>query len=168
MFRETASARRRRILDLGGAEPESFAFYNRIGGQICVLDTVNRLAAVQPYSLSAELPEAAQDFQFDICLFWDSLNFLDGPALRKFGMDLSTRIHRQTRVHLFAAYTPIRAFQSNRYAPLDFRNLATKPRNHLVPHAHSKRDIDKALIGLRAAHTLLRPGNRLEMLLVPS
>ena len=154
-----------KILDLGAAEPESFAFYNRVRGQICILDTVSRLSNTQSYSLSRELPERAKDFQFDICLLWDCLNYLDGPTLRKFGMDLSTHLHRRTRVHLIAAYTPIRSFQAYRYAPLNFGNLKIKPRDHLVPHAHSKSQVDKALFGLRAAHTLLRPGNRLEMML---
>ncbi len=170
VFEGIAPATGLKILDLGAAEPESVTFYNRVGGQICLLDTIDQLRNnnKQPYALRRELPERAKDCQFDICLLWDCLNYFNGPALRKFGKELSNHIHRHTRVHLFAAYTPIRAFQSHRYALLNFRNLTIKPRDHLVPWAHPKSEVDKALVDLRPAHTVLRPGNRLEMTLIAS
>ncbi len=157
-----------KILDLGSAEPESIAFYSRVGGQICVLDTVNQLSSRKPYSLIRELPRQAKDMRFDICLLWDCLNYLDGRALMKFGMELSAHIHRHTRAHAIAAYTPTRAFRSYRYGLLNVQNLIIKSRNQLTPHSHPKTKMDKALIGLRTTQTLLRAGNRLEMMLVTS
>ena len=154
------------ILDLGSAESESIDFYNHFLAQICIADLVNERDPGQGWQIDQELPDQARGMHFDVCLLWDCPNFLDKHSLREFGQDLASRFHANTRVHAIAAYTSAWAFEAYRYSMLDYDRIVIKPRSGNVPHPHSQTDIEKALPGFRIQRVVLRPGNRLELLLL--
>ena len=118
-----------------------------------------------PPSLDKCLPDGARGLCFDVCLLWDSLNHLQRDAMRKFAQDVVGCLHEGTRLHAIAAYTPNWAFDAHRYGIIEQDRLAIKPRSRTVPHPHSQTEIEKALPGYRIQRTVLRPGNRLELLL---
>ncbi len=166
MFKGLDPARRLNILDLGSAEPESIAFYHHYFARICITNAVDEWASGVAPNLGEGLPEQARGLCFDICLLWDSMNYLGGDAMREFARDLADYLHKGTRIHVIAAYSPAWAFDAHRYGILDWGRLLIKPRSRAVPYPHSQTAIERALPGFRIRHTVLKPGNRLELLLL--
>ncbi len=158
-------AKRLNILDLGSAVPESFSFYHRYWARICIVDAINEWTSGIATDLSDIVPDRARGLCFDICLLWDSLNYLSTEAMNDFARDISGYLHAGTRIHAIAAYTPAWAFDAFRYGIDDHDRIVIKPQARTVPHPHSQSDIERALPGYRIQHTVLRPGNRLELLL---
>ena len=165
VFRGFTSSRRLNILDLGSAEPESVAFYHHYFARICVTNTVDEWASGNSPSLFEALPEVAKALCFDVCLLWDSLNHLDSIVMKDFAKEIVGYLHEGSRIHAIAAYAPHWAFDAHRYGILDHDRIAIKPRGWTVPHPHSQTEIEKALPGFRIQRTVLRTGNRLELLL---
>ena len=158
--------KRLNILDLGSAEPESVAFYHRFFARICITNAVDEWAAGVSPNLYEALPEPAKGLCFDICLLWDSLNYLHGDVMKEFAQDVVGYLHKGTRIHAITAYTPSLAFDAHRYGILDHCRMAIKPTSRTVPHPHSQTEIERVLPGFHIQRTVLKPGNRLELLLV--
>ena len=165
VFAGFAPSRQINILDLGSAEPESVAFYQRYDARVCIINVVDELAAGFSSSLYEILPDSAKGICFDICLCWDCLNFLSKPAMADFARDIAGYLHQGSRIHAIAAYTPSRALDACRYAIDDHDRILIKPRSRTVPHPHAQTGIERALPGFRIQRTVLRAGNRLELLL---
>lgn len=158
-------SKRLSILDFGSSEPESVAFYNRYDATICIVNLIDEWTSANPSSLFDIMPDGAKGLCFDICLLWDSLNYLRADAMQDFAQDVAGFLHEGSRIHAIAAYAPTWAFDACRYAIDDHDRIVVKPRSQTVPHPHSQIEIERALPGFRIQHTLLRPGNRLELLL---
>lgn len=156
------------ILDLGSAEPESVSFFHRYDARICITNAIDEWASGNTPTLFEIVPDRAKGLCFDICLLWDSLNYLGTDAMNEFAQDISGYLHAGSRIHAIAAYAPSWAFDAYRYAIDDHDRIVIKPRAQTVPHPHSQTEIERALPGYRIQHTLLRPGNRLELLLAHS
>lgn len=165
VFKGLDATKRLNLLDLGSAEPESIAFYHGYHARICVTNSVDEWSSGTAPNLSEELPECARELRFDVCLFWDSLNHLGSAAMKEFAHNVTGYLHEGSRIHAIAAYTPAWAFDAHRYGILDQHRIAIKPSTGSVPHPHSQTEIEKALPGYRIQRTVLRPGNRLELLL---
>ena len=159
------SSRRLNVLEFGSAEPKSIAFYHRYFARICIIDAIEDWASESRSSLFDLVPEPARGLCFDVCLLWDSLNYLSSDALTEFAQDIAGYLHNGSRIHAICAFTPTRTFGANRYAIQDRNELAITPRSRSVPHPHPQTEIEKTLRGFRIQHTVLRPGNRLELLL---
>ena len=166
VFRGFEPSRRLSILDLGSAEPESIAFYHHYFASICVANAVDEWASGGSPILFETLPEPARELCFDVCLLWDSLNHLASAVMKDFAREVVGYLHEGSRIHAIAAYTPHWAFDAHRYGILAHDRIAIKPGLTTVPHPHSQTEIEKALPGFRIQRTVLRPGNRLELLLV--
>ena len=165
MFAGFDPSQRLNILDLGSAEPESVAFYNRYDAKICIINMIDDWTTGRPSNLFDLMPDGAKGLCFDICLLWDTLNYLHADAMRDVAQDIAGYLHEGSRIHAIAAYAPTWAFDAYRYGIDDHDRIVAKSRSQTVPHPHSQIEIEKALPGFRIQHTLLRPGNRLELLL---
>ena len=159
------ASQRINILDLGSAEPESVAYYHRYDARICIVNILDEWASGQRANLFDIVPDRAKGLCFDVCLLWDSLNYLRDSAMVDFAQDIAGYLHEGSRIHAIAAYTPAWAFDAYRYAIDDQDQIVLKPRSRTVPHPHSQTEIERAMPGFRIQHTVLRPGNRLELLL---
>lgn len=164
-FGDIDLSRRLNVLDFGSAEPESVAFYHRYYARICIVNAVDAWGSASTSSLFDLVPARARGLCFDVCLLWDSLNYLTGEAMATFAQELAGYLHKRSRIHAIGAYTPDWAFDANRYAIEDPNRIVIKPRSGSVPHPHSQTEIEKALPGCRIRRAVLRPGNRLELLL---
>lgn len=165
MFGGYDPSQRLNILDLGSAEPESVDFYHRFDARICIVNVIDEWASGKASDLFDIVPDSARGLCFDICLLWDSLNYLNTARLTDFTQDIAGYLHEGSRIHAIAAYTPAWAFDAHRYAIGDQNRIVVKPGSRTVPHPHSQTEIERAMPGYRIQHTVLRPGNRLELLL---
>jgi len=164
VFRGYRRSQRLNILDLGAAEPESMAYYQGYNVRVCIADIVGELSSGHPPNLDC-VPERAKHLLFDVCLLWDSLSHLDNATMAQFARDITARLHEASRIHAIAAYSPNRPLAAYRYA-IDLQDrIIIKPRSRNVPHPRSQTEIERLFPGLRIRHTVLRRGNRLELML---
>ena len=98
------SGRTLTVLDVGSAMPETVSFFS---GTRCRLvfadlfdDVCGGTAQAPPSAWWQERFERglalAPGSRFDLCLFWDALNFLDAPALRALSSALQPFMHKDS------------------------------------------------------------------------
>ena len=61
---------------------------------------------------SLDFPKSTR---FDLCLFWDFLNYLDDKALRALNTALTPHLHKTTRAHAFTVRTLETSFANQQY-----------------------------------------------------
>ena len=111
------------------------------------------------------MPDSAKGLRFDVCLLWDTLNHLRGAGMKEFLRQFVGCVHEGSRIHAIAAYSSAWAFDAHRYGIISHDEIAIKPSSGPVPYPHSQTEMDKALPDFHIQRTVLRPGNRLELLL---
>ncbi len=165
VFKGFDRSKRLNILDLGSAEPQSIAFYHHFFARICVVDAVDQWTSSAAPSLLESMPDDARGLRFDVCLLWDTLSHLTGADMAKVAAEMAGCLHEGSRIHAIAAYTSAWAFDAHRYGIISHREIAINPSTGPVPHPHSQTEIERALPDFHIKRTVLRPGNRLELLL---
>ena len=126
------------ILDLGSPSPQTVSYFNRFRCQVYFADLVEQVAGDAFDEPELDIPEGVR---FDICLFWDTLSYVDAPALRKVAARLATHIDTETRGHGFVAFSPASSFSCCRFRIEDTHQPARGaglrsrfPRTHLEGH----------------------------------
>ena len=107
------------------------------------------------------------DTRFDICLFWDFLNYLTAPYLRAFSRALRPYIHPGTIAHGFGVLNTSTTLKNQLYGIASRDELVIRPRpnNALKCYPHPQAELDKLLPDFTIGHSLLLAGGQLEMLL---
>ena len=171
--------RRLSVLEIGPALPETIAFFSqykcRLHFAAMYTDPVLKMQS-EEYS-EAELAEEitrSLDFKtgtrFDMCLFWDFLNYLDDKALRAFNKAIKPYLHKTTRAHAFTVRTLSTSFSNQQYGIEQAHMFSIRPRQgkqaRTTPHTQailvnllSNFDIDQGM---------LLPDGRLEVLMTAS
>lgn len=163
------------VLDLGPGNASTVAFLSQYRAKVYFADL---LAHAPPVDSSDEVDTAEfsvwlqqqlalpANVQFDVCLMWDYLHYLDLPTLAALSSVLQPYLHRDTRGYAFGALHGKKPTDSNSYGIADLDNLAAVPmQNEPVYLPHSQQRLSEHFAALRIARgTLLREG-RLELLL---
>ncbi len=116
--------RRLSILEVGPALPETVEFFSRFKCRLQFASmytnpvlqmqsgefSENELA--EHFTLSFDFP---RETHFDLCLFWDFLNYLDDKALRAFNTAIKPFCHKTTRAHAFTVRTLDTSFPNQHY-----------------------------------------------------
>jgi hypothetical protein len=149
LFEYIDEDRRLTVLHLGPALPETVEFFSRYRSKLFFADLFAELPLVaeeegelsleQQLAASLELPA---DIRFDLCLFWDLFNFLDGPAIAALQAILRPHVHPSTLGHGFTSHKPRHGYAARGQGPL-------------------KNALDRFEFG----RTVLLPDKRLEFLL---
>ncbi len=162
-FESVQSERKFTILDLGSPTPESVRFFNRFRCSIYFADVLGH-GDDDPDS---ELPgfDFPSDLRFDICLFWDVLNYLDVATLHDMVLRLDRHVDGNTRGHGFLAFSRAVSFSGSRFGIEEFDRVVEEPDPQPVPHIHTWRDIEDAVWPWVRRTTSLMQGNRQEVLL---
>ncbi len=114
------------------------------------------------------------DTRFDVCLLWDFLNYLPGPALRPFSRALEPYLHRQTHGHGFGSFKATAPAMTRAlpetgltYGICDVDKLVVRPRADAPPprYSHSRAVLAETLTCFEIVRgTLLKEG-AMELLL---
>lgn len=171
--------RRLSVLEIGPALPETIEFFSQFKCRLhfAAMYTDPVLQMQTGEYTEAELAEhISQSFgfpkntRFDICLFWDFLNYLDDKALRAFNTALRPYLHKSTRAHAFTLRTLNMSFSNQQYGIEQAHMFSIRPRQgkqaRTTPHTQailvnllSNFDIDQGM---------LLPDGRLEVLMSTS
>jgi hypothetical protein len=173
LFTHFDPQQRLHVLHLGPAMPETLDFFS---GYRCKLFFVD-LFAVLPLVAEEGGPDLVQQFQglldfpegtqFDICLCWDLLNFLDALAISALQEVLLPFLHRQSRIHCFAVHNPRVRPADRTYAIRQQNEFVVRERVEKLPGytGYGQGQLKDLLSGFKFERTVLRSDKRLEMLL---
>jgi len=171
--------RRLSVLEIGPALPETIEFFSqykcRLHFAAMYSDSVLQVQSsehtedelVEKISRSLDFPKGTR---FDLCLFWDFLNYLDDKALRAFNIAIKPFLHKSTRAHAFTVRTLNTSFSNQQYGIAQAHMFSIRPRKgeqaRTTPHTQailvnllSSFDIDQGM---------LLPDGRLEVLMTAS
>jgi hypothetical protein len=103
--------------------------------------------------------------QFDICLLWDYLHYLDIPTMEALSAVLQPRVHNNTRGYGFGTLHGKKPDDAYQYGIDGLAQLCARPNPDEPQYrAHSQQRVGDHFLALRIARgTLLRAG-RLELL----
>lgn len=125
LFRKIDPAKRLFVLEIGRAQPETVDFFSRYKCRLQFADLYAppELLEKQGKRSEAELSvvfrkalEIPKETKFDICLFWDVMQYMTGPAIRALCGALEPHLHRQTRAHGLGVHSVLTASERAEYA----------------------------------------------------
>jgi len=108
--------------------------------------------------------------RFDLCLFWDFMNYLDDKALRAFSTAIRPYIHRTTRAHAFAVRTLDTSFANQQYGIEEANLFKVRPRaaRQKACFPHTQAILVNLLECFDIDQGMLLPDGRLEVLMTTS
>jgi len=179
LFKRIKLDRRLSVLEIGPALPETIEFFSQFRCRLhfAAMYTDPVLEMQSGEYTEADLAEHIErsfgfpkDTRFDLCLFWDFLNYLDDKALRAFNTALRPYLYKSTRAHAFTVRTLNTKFANQLYGIEQAHMFSIRPRSgkqaRTTPHTQailvnllSNFDIDQGM---------LLPDGRLEVLMTAS
>jgi len=108
--------------------------------------------------------------RFDLCLFWDFLNYLDDKTLRAFNTAIQPYLHKTTRAHAFTVRTLDTSFSNQQYGIEEAHMFSIRPRKGTQARKFPK--TQAILVNLLSSFDIdqgmLLPDGRLEVLMTAS
>lgn len=171
--------RRLSVLEIGPALPETVAFFSQFKCRLHFAGMYSDpvLEMQKGECTEAELADHirqslnfSKDTRFDLCLFWDFLNYLDDKALRAFNTVLKPHIHKTTRGHAFTVRTLDTSFANQQYGIEQAHMFSVRPRTstQATPFPHTQAILVNLLSGFDIDQGMLLPDGRLEILMTAS
>jgi len=130
------AGRRLSVLEIGAALPETIEYFSRFKCRLhftaMFTDPVLQMQLGE-YSENELVDHFTETFsfpkgtKFDLCLFWDYLNYLDDKALRAFNTAIKPYCHKTTRAHAFTVRTLDTSFPNQQYGIDQTHMLSIRP-----------------------------------------
>jgi len=174
LFPEAADAPRMNVLHLGPAFQDTVDFFSGFRCRLRIFD----LFAELPLPAEEDTERGLRDwlhrqlqFQpgetFDICLFWDLFNYLDGAALGALMTVLEPHLTPHSRAHGFSVHNPKEPQGGYLYGIGEGATLNIRERTRPLPGyaPHSQHRLRELLGCFDLERSVLLPDRRLELLL---
>ena len=169
------ASQRLTVFDVGPATPETIAFFSQFKCRLYFADLFEEQHLWAPPSQDEQdiepcfpsLDAYPSDELFDICLFWDFLNYLDQRALTAFNDAIRRFVHRTTRSHAFSTLNVSTTLNNVRYGIRQIDTLSVRNSSEPQPerHPHPQAEIKRLLPCLDIMRSRLLTDGRLEILL---
>jgi len=167
------------VLEIGPALPETIEFFSqykcRLHFAAMYTDPVlqkqsgeyTEAELAEQISQSLGFPEGTR---FDLCLFWDFLNYLDDKALRAFNTAIRPYLHKSTRAHAFTVRTLNTSFSNQQYGIEQAHMFSIRPRmgKQARTSPHTQAILVNLLSSFDIDQGMLLPDGRLEVLMTAS
>ena len=171
--------RRLSVLEIGPALPETVEFFSQFKCRVhfAAMYTDPVLQMQSGEYTEAELAECIKKsfgFQkgtrFDLCLFWDFLNYLDDRTIRAFNTAIKPYLHKSTRAHAFTVRTLDTSLSNQQYGIEQAHMFSIRPRTgtQLRTFPHTQAILVNQLSCFDVDQGMLLPDGRLEVLLSTS
>ena len=176
LFKKIDPDRRLSILEIGQALPETIEFFSQYKCRLQfagmytdpVLEMqkgeVTEAELVDHFKKSFAFPKKTR---FDVCLFWDFLNYLDDKALRAFNTAIKPHLHKTTRAHAFTVRTLDTSFSNQQYGIDKAHMFSIRPRTstQATTYPHTQAILVNLLSSFDIDQGMLLPDGRLEVLM---
>lgn len=168
--------RRLSVLEIGPALPETLAYFSQYKCRLhfAAMYTDPILQMQNGDHAEAEMvAHLKRSFgfrkgtRFDLCLFWDFLNYLNDQALRALNTALKPHLYRSTRAHAFTLRTLDTSFANQQYGIRQDHLFSVRPRSGAQPRTfpHTQAILVNLLTEFDIDQGMLLPDGRLEVLL---
>ena len=166
ILRDVDPRRRLTVLDVGLGGAGSVRFFGGFRCHVVFADLFDDLGEGEPGMAAAgRLFKDMGNIRYDICLFWDFLNYLSAADLREFGRALRQHLHSGSRAHAFAAFTTVSDLTGLRLELRDERRIRILSERGPTPYRHTNKVIGRVLWPLSVSRAVLLDHNRQELLL---
>ena len=171
--------RRLSVLEIGPALPETIEYFSRYKCRLhfaaMYTDPVLQMQMGE-YTENELADHFRQTFgfpkgtHFDLCLFWDFLNYLDDKALRAFNTAIKPYLHKTTRAHAFTVRTLDTSFSNQQYGIEQAHMFSVRPRTGVQgrTYPHTQAILVNLLASFDIDQGMLLPDGRLEVLMSTS
>jgi hypothetical protein len=164
------------VLEIGPALPETIEFFSQYRCRLhfAAMYTDPVLQTQSGEYTEAELAEQIsrslgipKGTRFDLCLFWDFLNYLDDKALRAFNTAIRPFLHKSTRAHAFTVRTLNTSFSNQQYGIEKAHMFSIRPRmgKQARTTPHTQAILVNLLSSFDIDQGMLLPDGRLEVLM---
>jgi len=179
LIKKLISDERLSVLEIGPALPETIEFFSQYKCRLhfAAMYTDPILQMQLGDCTEAELTEHIvrsfnfpKETRFDLCLFWDFLNYLDDKALRAFNTAIRPFLHKTTRAHAFTVRTLNTSFSNQQYGIEQAHMFSIRPRAGKQPRTtpHTQAILVNLLSSFDIDQGMLLPDGRLEVLMTAS
>jgi hypothetical protein len=176
LFKRIATDRRLSVLEIGPALPETIRFFSdyKCRLQFAAMYTDPVLQMQRGEFTETELAEhLTQSFgfqkgtRFDLCLFWDFLNYLDDKALRAFNTAIKPYLHKTARAHAFTVRTLDTSFPNQQYGieQAHMFSIRRRPGTQARTTPHTQAILVNLLSNFDIDQGMLLPDGRIEVLM---
>lgn len=176
LFRKVDPTERLTVLEIGRAQSETVDFFSQFKCRLRFADiySATSLLEGQAGRPEAELSVAfrkALDIprgeKFDLCLLWDILQYLTGPAIRALCGALEPHMHKHTRAHALGVHSVLTKCERAEYAiaALDEFRLKAARLPGLEYRPHPQAELSEMLTVFRVDRAMLLGDGTVEMLL---
>ena len=162
-FEHVGHARKFTVLDLGSPTSASVRFFNQFNCRVHFAGLLDPDEDEDEDGLGLQVPSHVR---FDVCLFWDVLNYLEADVLHSVLEVVTARLGESCRAHGFLAFSQAVSFSGLRFGIEAVDRLRVECGRNPVPHVRTWRDVETALWPLANAAATLLQGNRQELLLI--
>ena len=168
------------VFDVGPALPETVEFFSQFRCRLYFADLYSDI--FDDDILGQENDETSIDelrnyfvgqfdypaeTRFDICLFWDVLNYLDDQTLQAFSQALNPFLSKNTGIHGFSTLKASIKLPNQQFSIKQPDCLRLRPREgRQAPcYPHPQAELNKCLYGMGVSKATLLSNGLLEMLL---
>ncbi len=171
-----------KVLHIGPALPETVDFFSDYRCRLHFVDLFSELplaadrdedgeTASDQFKRTGEKLSQLLKFptgtRFDLCLFWDILNYLPDASITAFMQILQPYLHNTTVAHVLAVHNIYAPAVNCSYGIVTADTLLARPRAHALPGyaPHSQRQLQHLLSCFNFERSVLRADGRLELIL---
>lgn len=176
LFRKIEPETRLNVLEIGRAQPETVDFFSRFKCRLLFADlySASGLLLQQAKRPEAELAAGFREAldipageKFDLCLLWDLMQYLTGPAIRALCGALESHIHKGTRAHALGVHSVLTNCERAEYAIAGLNEF--KLRKSRLPELeyrpHPQAELAEMLTVFKVERAMLMGDGTVEMLL---
>lgn len=162
------------VLHIGPALPETVQFFSAFRCKLHFADLYDELplrhTGEDGPSLEQRIEEALclpGGALFDLCFFWDVLNFLHRDAIIALMNNLRPHLHPDSRAHCFAPHNAKTPASATFYGIADDGHFRVRQRSTIPPdyQPHPQGELNSLLSCFRVDRSVLLPDRRTELLL---
>jgi hypothetical protein len=174
LFEHLNEQQRVTVFHAGPAQPDTVDFFSNYRCQLHFVDIFSELPIVAMEDSGLTLVQQFEKILhfppqtlFDICLFWDLFNFLDGAAIRAFLQVLRPHLKETSQAHAFTVHNVKTPQGSHLYGIQQSDALSCRSRRTALPGyaPHRQGELKDLLHCFRFERSVLLPDSRLELLL---
>ena len=162
-FERVGPGRKFTVLDLGSPTPESVRFFNQFSCRVYYAGLLDEDGDEHDNGVGIDV---ASHVRFDVCLFWDVLNYLDGDDLRHVMEAVTERLNGGCRGHAFLAFSQAVPYSGLKFGIESVDSLLAQRNPKPVTHVHTWKDLETSFWPFTNAAATLLQGNRQELLLI--
>ena len=176
LFAHVDPGERLKVLEVGCAQPETVDFFSRYKCRLQFLDLYASPSLLEDQGSKTEA-ELSPGFRkalglpkgekYDVCLFWDVMQYMTGPAIRALCGALEPHLHKRTRAHALGVHSVLTASELAEYAIVDDKTFRLKPcrLSSLEYHPHPQAQLGELLTVFKIERAMLMGDGTVEMLM---